>query len=501
MATADLPQSHALQADMQADVCIVGSGIAGLTTAYLLAREGRKIIVLERANLGGGETSRTTAHLASVIDDGFQEIERLHGIESLRLHVQSHQAAISRIEQIVREEKIDCDFARRDGYLFAPDEKSAEYIQKELEAAQRAGISDVHRVSAPPLPFRTGPALRFRDQAQFHSLKYLAGLFRALERDGAKLFSHTVVESVEDGHTIRIHTAAGPVVECSAAVIATNSPINDLVAIHSKQAPYRTYAVGARIPQGSVTPALYWDTEDPYHYVRLQPTGDHDVLIVGGEDHKTGQGDPNVSFAKLEKWTRERFETVTEINYRWSGQVMEPADGMAFIGRNPGNDNVYVATGDSGMGITHGTIAGVLLADLIQGRKNSWAEIYDPSRKIIGAVTEYVKENLNVAAKYTEWFTGGDVDSVEQIPSGEGRIVRSGARKLAVYRDPQANLHACSAVCTHLGCLVAWNSVEKSWDCPCHGSRFNGEGRVLNGPAVRNLEPARIDEIEHKPAA
>jgi Rieske Fe-S protein len=208
-----------------------------------------------------------------------------------------------------------------------------------------------------------------------------------------------------------------------------------------------------------------------------------------------------VSFAKLEKWTRERFETVTEINYRWSGQVMEPADGMAFIGRNPGNDNVYVATGDSGMGITHGTIAGMLLADLMQGRKNSWAEIYDPSRKIIGAATEYVKENLNVAAQYTEWFTGGDVNSVEQIPGGEGRIVRSGAKKFAVYRDSQAKLHACSAVCTHLGCLVAWNSVEKSWDCPCHGSRFNGEGRVLNGPAVRNLEPARIDEIEHKPAA
>jgi glycine/D-amino acid oxidase-like deaminating enzyme/nitrite reductase/ring-hydroxylating ferredoxin subunit len=501
MATTELPETPPLSANLETDVCVVGSGIAGLTTAYLLVREGRGVAVLERANLGGGETSRTTAHLAFVIDDGFQEIERLHGKEFLRLHVQSHQAAIERIEQIVRDEQIDCDFRRLDGYLFAPDEKGAEYIQKEFEAAQRAGIKDVQHLERLPLPFRTGPVLRFPGQAQLHSLKYLAGLIRALERDGAAIFSHTTVESTDDGKPVRVHTQEGYTVECSAAVIATNSPTNDLLAIHSKQAPYRTYAIGARIHTGSVPAALYWDTEDPYHYVRLQPEGDHDVLIAGGEDHKTGQGDPNTSFGKLEKWTRDRFGVVTSIEYRWSGQVMEPADGVAFIGRNPGNEHIYIATGDSGMGMTHGTIAGMLLTDLIQGRKNPWVEVYDPSRKTLGSTVEYVKENLNVAKKYAEWLTGGDVKSLEQIPPGEGRVIRAGASKLAVYRDNAGALHACSAVCTHLGCLVAWNPLEKSWDCPCHGSRFDAEGRVLNGPAVRNLEPASLDEIAEKPAA
>jgi Rieske Fe-S protein len=296
-----------------------------------------------------------------------------------------------------------------------------------------------------------------------------------------------------------VHTIAGYSVECSAAVIATNSPTNDLVAIHSKQAPYRTYAIGTRIPKGSVPTALYWDTEDPYHYVRLQSLGTEDVLIVGGEDHKSGQGDPAASFAKLESWTRERFAMMQQIDHRWSGQVMEPVDGIAFIGRNPGNKNVYVATGDSGMGMTHGTIAGMLLTDLIHGRNNAWVDIYDPSRKPFSAASEYLKENLNVAGKYTEWLTWGDLETVAEIPRGQGAVLRSGTKKIAAYRDEIGTLHTCSAVCTHLGCLVAWNSVEKSWDCPCHGSRFDGQGRVLNGPAVANLDP--IDESELKKRA
>jgi Rieske Fe-S protein len=284
------------------------------------------------------------------------------------------------------------------------------------------------------------------------------------------------------------------VVECSAGVIATNSPTNDVVAIHTKQAPYRTYALAAPIPKDSISLALYWDTEDPYHYVRLQPAADHDLLIIGGEDHKTGQGDPNVSFAKLEKWARERFVMIRETEFRWSGQVLEPVDCVAFIGRNPGDDHVYVATGDSGMGMTHGTIAGILLTDLIQGRRNPWAELYDPTRKTVGAVPEFIKENVNVAAQYGDWVKPGNVATSDDIRAGEGALIRSGAKKIAVYRDPERGLHACSAVCTHLGCLVSWNSVEKSWDCPCHGSRFDPLGRVLNGPAVRDLQV--IDDLE-----
>jgi glycine/D-amino acid oxidase-like deaminating enzyme/nitrite reductase/ring-hydroxylating ferredoxin subunit len=494
MATADIPRAVALDKNIKTDVCVVGAGIAGLTTAYLLAKEGRKVVVLDRASLAGGETSRTTAHLAYVIDDGFQEIERLHGVEWLRLHVQSHQTAIDKIERTVREEHIECDFTRLDGYLFASDSHAADYIQHELEAAQRAYIKDFERVDRVPLPFGNGPGLRFPNQGQFHPLKYLSGLLHALGGLGAQTFPYTVVERIEDGNPVRVHTATGHVVECSAGVIATNSPTNDVVAIHTKQAPYRTYALAAPIPKDSISLALYWDTEDPYHYVRLQPAADHDLLIIGGEDHKTGQGDPNVSFAKLEKWARERFVMIREIEFRWSGQVLEPVDCVAFIGRNPGDDHVYVATGDSGMGMTHGTIAGILLTDLIQGRRNSWAELYDPTRKTVGAVPEFIKENVNVAAQYGDWVKPGNVATSDDIRAGEGALIRSGAKKIAVYRDPERGLHACSAVCTHLGCLVSWNSVEKSWDCPCHGSRFDPLGRVLNGPAVRDLQV--IDDLE-----
>jgi nitrite reductase/ring-hydroxylating ferredoxin subunit len=295
-------------------------------------------------------------------------------------------------------------------------------------------------------------------------------------------------------------------VTARAVVVATNTPVNDRVAIHTKQAPYRTYVVGARVPRGSVPDILLWDTPDPYHYVRLQrgsrgeggdESGGSDVLIVGGEDHKTGQAnDADERFSRLEAWTRERFPQVESFVYRWSGQVMEPVDGMAFIGRNPlDSDNVYIATGDSGNGMTHGTIAGILLTDLIQGRENRWAELYDPSRKplSLSAAKDFAEENLNVAVQYTDHVTPGEVSDESEIRAGEGAVIRRGLSKVACYRDESGALHERSAVCTHLGCVVQWNSGEKSWDCPCHGSRFHRtDGHVVNGPA--NVALAEVDE-------
>ncbi|HKO20406.1 MAG TPA: FAD-dependent oxidoreductase, partial [Acidobacteriaceae bacterium] len=252
MATADLPASPPLDRNLNADVCVVGSGMAGLSTAYMLAREGRSVVVLDRANIGAGETSRTTAHLSCVIDDGMHKVQRLHGLDAMRLHVHSHQAAIDRIEQIAQAEQIDCDFRRVDGYLFAPDSNGSDYIQQELDAAHQAGLEHAERLSQLPLGFPTGPVLRFPAQGQMHSLKYLSGLLQALQRMGARVFSHTPVQSVEDGDPVRVRTETGFDVHCSAAVIATNSPINDLVAIHSKQAPYRTYVIAAEIPKDCI---------------------------------------------------------------------------------------------------------------------------------------------------------------------------------------------------------------------------------------------------------
>jgi glycine/D-amino acid oxidase-like deaminating enzyme/nitrite reductase/ring-hydroxylating ferredoxin subunit len=491
---ADPPVDIPLPMDMRFDVCIVGAGVAGLTTAYLLTREGRSVAVLDDGPVCGGMTQETSAHLASAIDDRYYEVERLHGSEGARLAAESHAAAIDRIERIVRDEGIDCDFERVDGYLFLGPGDEPELLDRERAAAHRAGLKGVTRLDrVPGLGFDTGPCLLFPNQAQFHPLKYLAAVGEAIIRDGGRIFTYSHVEEVEGGRDALVRTAHHAV-SADAIVVATNTPINDRLVIHTKQAPYMSYVIGARIPRGSVPAALYWDTGDPYHYVRIQrmERGD-DLLIIGGEDHKTGQAeDDDERHARLERWGRERFPMMGALDYAWSGQVMETIDGLAYIGRNPlDHDNVYVVTGDSGQGLTHGTIAGMLLTDLIMGRANRWTELYDPSRKSLRAAGTYIQEAANMAAQYVDWLTGGDVDSEDEIPRNSGAVVRKGAAKLAIYRDSQGAVHRCSAVCPHLGCIVGWNTVEETWDCPCHGSRFDRFGKVINGPSNEDL--ARVE--------
>lgn len=494
MATVEMPQGPPLARDEQADVCVIGAGIAGMSAAYMLAREGKSVVVLDDGPIGGGETARTTAHLVNAIDDRYVEIERLHGEEGARRAADSHTAAIERVEAIVREEGIDCDFERLEGFLFVPPGESTEILDRELEAAGRAGLAGVERIARAPLEgYDTGPCLRFPGQGQFHPLKYLAGLARAIRRDGGRIFK-AHAEELEGGTPARVGARGGPAVTAGAVIVATNTPVSTLFAIHTKQAPYRTYVIGVRVAAGSIARALYWDTGDPYHYVRLQSeaggNGGSEVLIVGGEDHKTGQeGDPEERYGRLKTWTRERFPSAGAVAYRWSGQVMEPVDGLAFIGPDPtGDRNVFVATGDSGMGMTHGTIAGILLTDLVLGRESSWATLYDPSRITLRAAAEFTRENLNVALQYADWLTSGDVGSAEEIAPGSGAVIREGLRKVAVYRERDGSLRRLSAVCRHLGCIVAWNPAEETWDCPCHGSRYDARGRVLNGPAIGDLE-------------
>jgi glycine/D-amino acid oxidase-like deaminating enzyme/nitrite reductase/ring-hydroxylating ferredoxin subunit len=485
LVTAPLSVPPPLTSDLRTEVCVIGAGIAGMTTAYLLAQAGKQVVVLEDGAIGGGETGRTTAHLSNALDDRYRVLERLHSAEGARLAASSHTAAIDRIEEIVRGERIDCGFQRLDGYLFVPPGESPDILDAELEAARRAGVVGVERVKRAPLEsFDTGPCLRFPRQGQFHPLSYLSGLHRALERAGGKVFGKTHVSGVDAGPPARIDTDAEHTVTADFVLCATNTPVIDWLAIHSKQAAYRTFAIGARIT-GRIAPALYWDTPDPYHYVRLA----NDVLIVGGEDHKTGQEDDGEDrLRRLEAWTRERFP-VGPVEFQWSGQVMEPVDGLGYLGRDPGDkSHVFVATGDSGHGMTHGTIAGMLITDLILGRPNQWEQLYDPARKSMRSVPEYVKENVNVARQYADHVTPGEVSSEDEIRPGHGAIIRQGRTKLAVYRDENGTLHRRTAVCPHLGCIVHWNSLEQSWDCPCHGSRFGVDGHVMNGPALVGLE-------------
>lgn len=494
--TAPVPLRTALAKDERAQVCVVGAGIAGMTTAYLLGRAGKTVVVIDDGPVGGGMTGRTTAHLVTALDDRYFELERLHGEKGARLAAESHAASIDMIETIVKEEKIDCEFERVDGFLFVPPGESKKILDRELEATHRAGLTNIEMVERAPLEsFDTGQALRFPRQAQFHPLKYLAGLAQAIERDGGRIYTGTHASKIEGGDRARIETVSGYSVNSDAVVVATNTPVNDLIAIHTKQAAYLTYVIGARVPRNSVPRALFWDTPDPYHYVRVESADDHDVLIAGGEDHKSGQkDDANRRFAALERWTRTRFPMIEEIEYRWSGEVMEPVDGLAFIGRNPlDHENVFVATGDSGNGMTHGTIAGMLITDLILGKANPWSDLYDPSRVTLRAAIEFVKENLNVAGQYADLVSPGEVESTDEIRPGTGAIVRRGLKKIAAYKDDDGAVRELSAVCTHLGCVVDWNSLEKTWDCPCHGSRFDCQGQVIMGPANTNLPAADED--------
>ncbi|HMJ06605.1 MAG TPA: FAD-dependent oxidoreductase [Chthoniobacterales bacterium] len=502
-ATDEAGTLHPLTENTRADVCIVGAGISGLTIAYTLTKEGKSVVVLDDGLVGRGMTGRTTAQIVNALDDRYYELEKLHGEEGARLAAESHTAAIERVATIVREEKIECEFERLDGYLFEPPNEPAKNLRTEFEACQRAGLAVEWMERAPMAGFDSGPAIKFPNQAQFHPLLYVRGLAAAITRGGGRIFTGTRAVDVQGGDPAYVLTKDGYRVEADAIVVASNSPINDRYVIHTKQSPYMSYVIGLRVPPGSVTRALYWDTAEhagqedkwvgmiPYHYVRLAQEGGEEVLVVGGEDHKTGQADDfEQRYGRLEDWARVRFPSAGAVVFRWSGQVMEPVDGLAFIGRNPADkENVYIVTADSGNGMTHGTIAGILIPDLMAGRENKWATLYDPSRKSLRAGGDFAKENLNVAKQYKDLVTGGDVASADEIANGEGAVLRHGLRKVAAYRDESGTLHEMTAVCPHLKCIVHWNRSEKTWDCPCHGSRFDAMGHVMQGPSVADLAP------------
>jgi glycine/D-amino acid oxidase-like deaminating enzyme/nitrite reductase/ring-hydroxylating ferredoxin subunit len=484
------PDAKPLDGDASADTVVVGSGIAGLSTAYELAARGQTVIVLDRGAIGSGMTARTTAHLTSLCDDSFDSLINKRGVDVAKQFYLSQASAIDRIEKVQANESIECDFRRLDGYLFPALGTDPSNLDSSLEATQKAGMPVEDTQGIPFKGLKDVRCLRYPDQGAFHPLKYLRGLAAVLKKRNMRLCSETIVEEVleEDGG-VTVKTESGHRVRAGAAVIATNSPINDRLAIHSKQAPYRTYAMAFDLPHGSLPDGLYWDTLDNYHYVRLQPKDSKsDQLIVGGADHKSGEADDaDVRFEAIEAWMRNLLPRLGKQTHRWSGQVLNPVDFTSFTGRNPGSDRVYVHTGDSGQGITHGVVASLLIAGLIVDGRHPWAEIYDPARKPVSAAGAFISENLTALKNFAEYVAPGELKSVEELKPGCGAIVRDGLKKVAAYRDKSGSLHLHSAACTHLGCHVHWNSLEVCWDCPCHGSHFAVDGTALNGPAIAPL--------------
>lgn len=485
------------------EVLIIGGGIAGLTTAYLLSKAGKKVIVVEDGFIGSGETGRTTAHLSNALDDRYYYLERVFGKEAAALAAESHTAAIDEIEKIIRTEHIDCAFRRVNGYLFLHPSDKEENLDKELEASQRAGLSTT---LLPKIPTMAGGSdqrcIVFPNQAQFHILQYLSGLAKAIIRYGGIIYTEAHAESItKEGATVN-----GFAFRADHIVVATNSPVNDVLTMHTKQHAYRSYVIAGKIRKGLLPYALWWDTGDmdskwvsqPYHYARVaEYDSENDLLIVGGEDHKTGQGDEeflseSARYDKLEAWTRECFPMLGDLSYRWSGQIIEPVDSLGFMGKNPGDENIYIITGDSGNGMTHATLGGMIITDSIRGIPNRWQELYSPSRITLSTAIDFLKEAGNMAVQYMDWIGTPDLQNIADLEPGQGGVLSHGIRKIAVYRDYDNKLSAFNAVCPHLGCIVQWNNDEKSFDCPCHGSRFTHEGKVVNGPSIENLRKIRI---------
>ena len=487
-AEAERAQGHPrLAGEVRVDVAVIGGGITGVTTAYLLKRAGKKVAIIEARRIGQGETGRTTAHLTVAMDQRYRSIMSKFGNAGARAVFDSQRAALQRIEALVGELSIDCQFERVPGYLFGETDEQRDEIESEAAACQELGIPVVLTREV-PLPFAVRVALRFEDQAQMHPIRYLLALADTIPGKGSQIFEESPVLEVNEDEPCRIVTEGGAVL-ADHVVVAAHVPISNRVFLHTKIAAYRTYVVAARM-EGAGPAGLFWDTQDPYHYVRSHRARDGaDLLIVGGEDHKVGQdAEAGARFDRLEAYVRARFGRLP-IEDRWSGQIIEPVDGLPYIGRNSLSSRTYVATGYAGQGMTSGTVAAMILCDQVQGIDNPYAELYDATRiKPFAAAKEFVRENVDFPTHLVGDRLRRHDHPAASLPAGEGAVLTIGGERLAVYRHPAGELHALSPVCTHLGCLVNWNTAEKSWDCPCHGSRFDPSGQVLNGPAVANLE-------------
>lgn len=477
------------------DVAIVGGGITGLTAAIRLQRVGKNVAIFDKGEIAGGESGNTTAHLTEAVDARYHTVRKDFGEEGARLVALASREAIETIEQLSRSESIECLFERLPGFLYTEKESDRESLQKEAAAAREAGVK-AQFVDATPLPFRTFGAVKFENQAQFHPRQYLQGLTRSFLEKGGAIYDQTLVEKYEDGSPCHLVTSHGEF-EADNLLLAANSPLN-LVMIVTKVAAYRTYAIASRITTEIVPKGLYWDTYDPYHYTRRQTTPSGEFLIVGGKDHKTGtEEETSSAYESLASYAHEKFG-ISRVDMRWSGQILEPVDGLPYIGRNSGSKNTYIATGYAGQGMTFGTIAGVILSDLILGHENRYAKLFDATRiKPVASAYDYVTENVDFPKYlFSDRITSWDVDgkSLNEVAPGEGKILELGGRKIATHRANNGDLHCFSPVCPHLKCDVRWNDSERSWDCPCHGSRFKATGEVLNGPAMSGLETIDVKE-------
>jgi glycine/D-amino acid oxidase-like deaminating enzyme/nitrite reductase/ring-hydroxylating ferredoxin subunit len=490
--SASMPPFPKLDRDLTVDVVVVGGGITGLTAAYLISAAGQSVALIERDRCAAIDTGHTTAHLTMATDTRLNELSRKFGKTHAQAVWDAGLAAIAEIDTIVREHEIDCDFEWVSGYLHAPAGRAGRAETTSfLEDAQLAVDMGFDAEVVEHVPFVGGPGLHVDNQARFHPRKYLSGVASAIRDNGGHIFEHTEAEEFRE-HPRGVK-ANGHWITATDIVIATHNPLVGLAGMTSatvfqtKLALYTSYVVAGRVPPGTVPDALFWDTADPYHYTRLERHRDYDVVIFGGEDHKTGQtSDTNACYQRLEQTITSMLPEI-ELTHRWSGQVIETPDGLPYIGQMA--EHQYAATGFSGNGMTFGTLAAMMFADAIAGRRNPWADLFDPGRAAIRrGLIEYIKENADYPYyMMRDRFAGADGKSLRVVRRGQGQVIDHDGQKVAAYRSPDGVVTMLSATCTHMGCLVRWNDAERTWDCPCHGSRFTSRGAVISGPAETPL--------------
>ena len=485
--TVQAPSFTALSGDLDVDVVVIGGGITGLTTAYLLQQAGKKVAVVEAATIGMGVTGYTTAHITEQLDIFFTDLIKRFGEKQARLVADSSREAIAAIERLSRELNLQADFERVPGYLYSESEHDVEFLQREAQAAQSLGVA-VEFVKDVPLPFATVGAVKFNNQAQFHPLKYIYGIAEYINQHGGHVFENTRVHNVKGG---RVVTSGGEITGAH-VVMATHTPIlTRLLPVQGKLSPKRSYVLSGKAPAGKHIPnGLFWETKRPYHYMRSYTSPDGQMLVVGGEDHPSGTSvDTRPYFDRLQRYAHKKFG-IEEVHSRWSAQYFNAADDVPYIGKAPLSRNLFVATGFSGTGLTFGTVAALLLTSLVLGKKHVWAHVYRPSRISLPALGKLVKFGItNAKHVLLDRFAAAAAGKPEDLAAGEGRIMKGAGKKMAVYKDASGKVCKLSPICTHAGCVVQFNSAEGTWDCPCHGSRFSGEGKVLFGPAVEDLRP------------
>lgn len=485
-----------LDYDVLYDVIIAGGGITGITTGLLLQKAGKKCLIAEANNICFGTTGGTTAHLNTTMDTTYAEIAKNFGDENAKLVAKAAKDAIALIKRNIEEYNISCGFEETTAYLYSQDEDQTKDLKEIHDSCMEVGVKTVYTKKI-PIPVAFEKAIEVPGQAKFHPTQYVYALAKAFEEAGGTIVQHCRVNNVEENEsTVTVTTDEG-VLQCRQFIYATHIPPG-INLLHLRCAPYRSYAMAVRLKNGHYPDGLAYDLYEPYHYHRTQKVQGEHYLIVGGEDHKTAHADnTEACFLKLESYIRKYYD-VEEIAFKWSSQYFEPADGLPYIGHLPGKPgNIFVATGFGGNGMIYSNVAAMVLRDMIVNKDENYINLFNPNRiKPIAGFTNFVKENADVVKQLiSKWFSVEKIKETVELAPGEGKVVKFDGHTIALYKDENSNLHAVNPVCTHMKCSVTWNIAEKSWDCPCHGARYSFEGKVLTGPADRDLEIVELKEL------